>query len=373
MSASSPIPDFVAVIPAGGSGTRLWPLSRRSRPKFLLDLAGSGRSLLADTAHRLRAVAGERLVIVTGARHVDAVLDDLPHLPEGRVLVEPSPKDSMAAIGLASALLERQDPDLVLGSFAADHVVPDAAPFHAAVREAVAVARTGRLVTIGLEPTRPATGFGYIHVGDPLEVEGAPSARRVRQFVEKPDAERARAFVQDGQHRWNAGMFVVRAGVLMDLLAREHPDLAAGLREIAATDVRADVIQQVWPGLLGISIDHAVAEPAAQAGEVAVIPATFGWDDVGDFRSLEAVLAETATAPTEDVALRVLGDTDLVVAEDSTGLLVPAGGRTIAVLGVEDVVVVDTEDAVLVTTLARAQDVRALAARLSDGGRDDLV
>lgn len=372
---SEPIPDFVAVVPAGGSGTRLWPLSRRHRPKFLLDLGGTGRSLLGDTLERLRPLVGVRALVVTGARHADAVRADLPGLPDGQVLIEPSPRDSMAAIGLAAAVLERQDPDLVLGSFAADHVVPDPEPFRDAVREAVAVARTGRLVTIGLEPTRPATGFGYIQVGEPLAQPDAPSARQVRCFVEKPDAERARAFLEAGDHRWNAGMFVVRAGVLLDLLAREHPDLAAGLREIAASDVDPEVLERVWPGLTSISIDHAVAEPAARTGEVAVVPAAFGWDDVGDFRSLEAVLAAggAESAGSTEGPVQVLGDRDRVLARDASGLVVPAGGRTVTVLGLADVVVVDTPDAVLVTGLAHAQDVRGLAADLPGLGRDDLT
>jgi mannose-1-phosphate guanylyltransferase len=355
-----------AVVPAGGAGTRLWPLSRAARPKFLLDLTGSGRTLLQQTVDRLAPLVGDHVIVVTGKPHREAVLGQLPQLPDAQVVAEPSPRDSMAAIGLAAAMLERDDPTAVLGSFAADHVITGEESFLACVREAVEVARTGLLVTVGIEPTHPATGFGYIRSGPPLE--GQPSARRVEEFVEKPDADTARAYVEDGRHRWNAGMFVVQAGVLLDLLAVNHPDLAAGLREVAAHPGRRE---EVWPTLERIAIDHAVAEPAAAAGRVAVVPGSFGWDDVGDFASLDTVLRESSAVA--QAPLVVLGDADSVQAIDSAGLVTSAGGRTVAVVGVADVVVVDTPDAVLVTTRDRAQEVKAMVARLKEAGRADLL
>src|SRR5688572_1488579 len=211
----SSIPGFWAVVPAGGAGTRLWPLSRARHPKFLLDLTGSGRSLLQATVDRLEPLTGDRVVVVTGAAHADAVRGQLPNLAVERVLAEPSPRDSMAAIGLAAAVVEREDPDAVIGSFAADHVIPDTAAFEAVIREAAEVARDGHLVTIGVEPTHPSTGFGYIRTGDALA--GAATALHAVEFVEKPDAERASRYVASGDYRWNAGMFAVRATVLLDL------------------------------------------------------------------------------------------------------------------------------------------------------------
>ncbi len=356
------IPGFWAVVPAGGAGTRLWPLSRAGHPKFLLDLTGSGRSLLQATVDRLEPLTGPRVVVVTGARHADAVRAQLPGLGAAGVLAEPSPRDSMAAIALAAAVVERRDPDAVIGSFAADHVIPDAVAFREAITEAVEVAADGHLVTIGIEPSSPATGFGYIRTGEPLP--GARTALTVREFVEKPDAERAAGYVESGEYRWNAGMFVVGAARLLDLLATWHPDLAAGVREIAGAPERLDTL---WPTLTRIAIDHAVAEPAAAAGHVAVVPGPFAWDDVGDFASLSGLLPDAAA----DIV--VLGDRDAVTAYDARGLVVTAGGRQVTVVGLDDVVVVDTPDALLVTTRARAQDVKAVVDALRAAGRDELL
>lgn len=351
-----------AVVPAGGAGTRLWPLSRAGHPKFLLDLTGSGRTLVQATLDRLAPLVGTRAVVVTGALHEEAVRAQLPHVD--RVLAEPSPRDSMAAIGLAAAVLEREHPDALIGSFAADHVVSGDDAFGACVREAAEVAATGLLVTIGIEPTEPSTAFGYIRAAEALP--GFATARAVAAFVEKPDAERAAAYLATGEYRWNAGMFVVGARVLLDLLAEGHPELAAGLRAIAAG---AATLEDTWPGLEKIAIDHAVAEPAAAAGRVAVVPGDFAWEDVGDF----AALTEMTPGAASDPQVHVLGDADLVVTRDASGLVVPAAGRVVAVVGLQDVVVVDTGDALLVTTAAHAQDVKAVVEALRQRDRTDLL
>lgn len=359
------IPDLTAVIPAGGAGTRLWPLSRQSSPKFLHDLTGTGRSLLQATVDRLAPLAPGRVMVVTGARHADAVREQLPDLGPDDLLVEPSPRDSMPAIGLAAAVLERRDPGAVLGSFAADHVIGDVAAFHASVRQAVAAARRGLLVTLGITPTYASTGFGYIKVGEPRSLPEARSVRHVEAFVEKPDAARAAEYVREG-YLWNAGMFVVQARVLLTLLAEEHPGMVSTLRQIAADPGQTAAL---WASLTRISIDHAVAEPAAAAGRVAVVPARFPWDDVGDFASLASLLQEEA----QGSGLRVLGHEELVVNEGSTGIVAAHGGRTIVTLGIDDVVVVDTPDALLVTTRAHCQDVKKVVATLQRIGREDLT
>ncbi|MBJ7529975.1 MAG: NTP transferase domain-containing protein [Nocardioides sp.] len=358
----APLDHFWAVVPAGGAGTRLWPLSRAAAPKFLRDLRGQGRTLLQETVDRLEPLAEDRFVVVTGAAHRPAVVRQLPQVAAEAVLAEPTPRDSMAAIGLAAALLERADPDAVMGSFAADHVITEPAVFAAVVTTAVEVARDGWLVTIGIEPTHPSSAFGYVQQGEDLE--GHPGAARVASFVEKPSPDVAAGYLASGGYRWNAGMFVVRPGVLLDLLAQWHPQFAADLRAIAADGSR---LEELWPGLPRIAVDHAVAEPAAAAGRVATVPAGFGWEDVGDFDSLAALLgADAATGPV------VLGDASLVEAVDSTGLVVPSG-RLVAVVGLDDVVVVDTPDALLVTTRARAQEVKAVVAALTESGRTRLT
>lgn len=359
------IDGFWAVIPAGGAGTRLWPLSRRSAPKFLHDLEGSGRTLLQATWDRLTPLAGDRIVLVTGAAHADAVREQLPDLADDRLVAEPSPRDSMPAIALAAAIIARQDPEAVIGSFAADHVIAEVEGFHVAVREAVEVARTGLLVTLGVTPTGPSTAFGYIREGAALDLPSAPSARAVVEFVEKPSAATAAGYLATGEYRWNAGMFVVKATVLLELLRASHPDLADGVAAIAAD---LSTLERMWPSLTRIAIDHAVAEPAAAAGQVAVVPATFAWEDIGDFDSLTALLEGVGEAG----GVHVLGSTQDVLALDSTGLVCAGSGRLVAVIGMQDVIVVDTPDAVLVAPRSRAQQVKALVDRLSEHGRDDL-
>ena len=344
---------FWAVIPAGGAGTRLWPLSRQARPKFLLDPTGAGRTLIQQTRDRLRPLTDDRVLVVTGLLHAAEVGSQLDDLPRDHILAEPSARDSMAAMGLAAAVLELRDPDAVMGAFPADHVISDPAGFRSVVTTAVSVAaESDLLVTLGIDPTHPATGFGYIRLGAAL---GETGAYAVEEFVEKPDAERAASYLAQGGFRWNAGMFVVRPTVLLALLAAQDPDFAASLRALAAAPDRLD---ELWPTLTKISVDYAVAEPAAAAGRVAVVPGAFGWDDIGDFASLRELAGNDA--------LNVIGPRDLVVSRDATGLVVPGSGRTVAVIGLEDIVVVDTPDALLVSSTDRAQDVKWIVDELRE-------
>ena len=384
-----------AIIPAGGAGTRLWPLSRRARPKFLLDLTGAGRSLLQGTVARLEPVAAS-ISVVTGAAHLAAVADQLPGLPRENLLAEPAPRDSMAAIGLAAAVIAaRHGRGAIVGSFAADHAIADEAAFVGAVRQAAALAGAGWVATIGIEASGPSTAFGYIHCGGPAGVAGAPDGRRVLAFTEKPDAATAAAYLAAGDYRWNAGMFVARAGVLLDHLAARRPALAAGVEAIAAAwdgPEREEVLAATWPGLEPIAIDHAIAEPVAAAGGVATVPASMGWDDVGGFDSLAALVAARTRGRADGVAVLegitgsggapadpAGGSSDGgpaagVEAVSSSGALVASTtGRRIALLGVPGIVVVDTPDALLVTTPERAQAVKDVVDRLRAEGRDELL
>ena len=369
--ATAPIDDFYAIVPAGGAGTRLWPLSRQGAPKFLHDLTSTGRTLLQATMDRLAKVATDT-VLVTGTKHVQACLAQLPGLADSNVLAEPSPRDSMAAIGLAAAVLQHRHGDVVVGSFAADQVMGDQMAFERAVTEAVAVARAGYVTTIGIAASRPSTAFGYIHSAGELGVAGAPSALKVVGFTEKPDAATAQAYVASGEYRWNAGIFIAKTSVLLGHLATLQPELYQGLTAIAQawdSPRRQEVMAEVWPGLDKIAIDHAIAEPVAADGGVAVVPGTFAWDDIGDFNSLAALL------PSVDArGNRVVGDaTDLVTIEAAGNVVVPGSGRVVALLGVDDLVVVDTPDALLVTTRSRAQQVKDVVSAVRDGDHEDLI
>ena len=370
-AASAPVLErFHAVIPAGGVGTRLWPLSRAAAPKFLHDLTGSGQTLIRATWDRLAPLA-RGVMVVTGEAHEDAVRRQLPDLEEQDLVLEPEPKDSAAAIGLAAAILSLRDPDTIMGSFAADQVIGPVDVFQDAVAQAVATAATGRIVTIGITPSHPATGFGYIRSGRRLRVEGAPDAHDVAAFVEKPDQRVAERYVASGRYLWNAGMFVAPVALMLEHLAVNEPDLHAGIMEIARawdTPQRDEVMARVWPGLKKTAIDYAVAEPAATAGDVAVIPGTFTWDDVGDFAAIARL------NPARDASgITVIGDTPRVYSSDASGVVVTDTDRVIALIGIEDVVVVDTGDALLVTTTEHAQDVKKAVESLKARGADDVL
>ena len=397
--------DFYAIIPAGGTGTRLWPLSREAKPKFLFDLLGSGRTLIQSTFDRLAAIAGmDHVCISTGERHVDAVEEQMPEVAPEHIFAEPAPRDSTAAIALATAVLARRHGnDIVVGSFAADHVIRGKVAFVDAVRQAVATARAGYVTTIGIAASRPSTAFGYIHEGESLaaRVPDAPDAVLVERFVEKPNAATAQAYLNTGEYRWNAGMFVMRADVLLDHLHRVKPQLARAIDAIADAVIeddrdlaraqaeahergenvretvnpddfhahRDEAMRKYWQGIEKIAFDYAVAEPLSVEGGVAMIPGDFGWDDIGDFNSVAALLPSV-----DERNLKILGNTEQVVTLDSAGdIVVPNSERTVALLGVNDMVVVDTPDALLITPRARSQDVKSMVKTLAESGCDELL
>ena len=363
---------FYSIIPAGGVGSRLWPLSRADAPKFLHDLTGSGHALLRDTWDRLAPLSGaDRIMVVTGRAHRAAVEKELPDLEDHNVVLESEPRESAAAIGLAAAILVLREPDVVIGSFPADHVIGDERSFARAVTQAVISAEAGYIATIGITPTEPAVGFGYIRCGDALDIEGAPSAILVDSFVEKPDLETAESYLADGNYLWNGGMFISRADVLLEQLGRTHPGMLAGLTELAAawdTDRRGAVVDRIWPELTKIAIDYAVAEPAAAAGRLVVVPGDFDWNDVGDFASIAKL---HAGGRKNDLA--ILGENARVLADSSSGVVISQSGRLISLIGVKDIVVVDTPDALLVTTSANAQRVKAVVDALKLSGRSDVL
>jgi mannose-1-phosphate guanylyltransferase len=359
-----------AVIPAGGSGTRLWPLSRADHPKFLLPLTGTAQSLLQATVARLAGLADPaRTLVVTGEPHVAAVAAQLPDLPAENILAEPGPRDSCPAIGLAAAVIARRDPDAIMGSFAADHLVGDQDRFTATIRAAVAGAEQGWLMTVGMRPTGPEVGFGYMQLGDPV---GEGPIRRVRRFKEKPSYEVAVELVDSGQYLWNASMFIWRVDVFLAELARQQPALHDGLQRIAAawdTPQRAAVLADAWPALPRIAVDYAVMEGAAARGRVATVPGDFGWNDIGDFRTLSDLLPAdengnvliAGDVPAELAAVNGAGHEHVLVRDSTGSVVIASGSRLVSTLGLKDVIVVDTPDALLVCARDRAQDVKQIA------------
>lgn len=364
---------FYSIIPAGGIGSRLWPLSRADAPKFLHDLTGSGSTLLRATWDRLAPLSGEqRIMVVTGRAHRAAVEAQLPELRDANVVLESEPKDSSAAIGLAAAILKHREPDVIIGSFAADHVIADVRGFRRAVTQAVAAADAGSITLVGITPTEPAIGFGYIHAGGPLDIAGAHDARAVTGFVEKPDLATARRYLADGDYLWNASMFISRADVLLEQMRLAQPELVAGLEELAAAwddpAARGPAVDRIWPGLTKIAIDYSVAEPAAKAGRLVVIPGDFDWDDVGDFASIAKLRTGGRTSD-----LAIIGDSATILSDHASGIVVSQSKRVISLIGVRDIVVVDTPDALLVTTSEHAQRVKSVVDALKLSGRSEVL
>lgn len=358
-------PNFWAVIPAGGSGTRLWPLSRSARPKFLLPLLGR-ESLLQQTFDRLtRLTEPERILVVCGPAHVAAIARQLPALPSSNIIVEPSLMGTGPALALASALIHRIDPTAIMGSFAADHDVADTDAFVSVVRTAIETARRGDLVTIGLTPTRPEPGYGYIERTDEVILRhGGNVAYRAKRFIEKPDLERATEFVESGEFLWNAGMFVWQVSALKAELLRLQPAIHDGVCAIADAWESRDqerITANIWPTLPTITIDHGVME---HAHRVAVVPAEIGWSDVGDWNGLGELIEQDALGNSVRGNLLRIETTNSVIWSET--------GRMVAMIGLDNIIVVDTEDALLVVDRKQSQEVRQVVERLKATRDDNL-
>ncbi len=339
-----------AIVMAGGSGTRLWPLSRRETPKQLLPLTGD-TSLLQQTVARLGTLLPPHdIYVITSQDHVRPTQRQLPHLPEDNVLGEPLARSTAVAAGLATVLARRQS-DEVAFVLPADHFVADEAAFAEGLREAARTAERGYLVTLGVQPTHPATGYGYIKAGKRLH-PSTPTAL-VDRFVEKPDAKRAASFLKEGDHYWNAGIFVWRVYAFRQAVERFQPELGRALERIEAvhrTPGWMTEVRTILEHVPAITIDVGIAEPAAAEGRMAVVPLNAGWSDIGSWSALLEALSGATGA-------------DLVASgnhldRDSHRVLVHGGDRLIVTVGLEDLIIVDTPDALLVCHRDRAEEIK---------------
>jgi mannose-1-phosphate guanylyltransferase len=339
---------------AGGSGTRFWPASRSARPKQMLPLA-AGVPLITATIDRLAGlVAPERTWVVTNAAQVDGLRALVPALPRAQFVVEPEPRDTAPCIALAAATIAAREPRATMVAMPADHVITPVATFHAAVRRAATLAADDRtLVTFGVQPTRPATGFGYIECGARLD-DGAPAACRAARFREKPDADTAAAFLAAGTFLWNSGIFVWTIPALLAAMRTTAPELGAATeRMIAGGAAGPDAVAAAFRTAPRTSIDFAVME---RAERVAVVRADFGWNDVGGFTALDTVVDGDGDG---NHALLAAGSAFLPC-QSTRNLVFAEGGRTVCLFGVDDLVVVDTDDAVMVCPRARADELKQL-------------
>ncbi len=356
--------SYYALIMAGGGGTRLWPLSRQARPKQTLTLVGE-RTMFEHAVDRIASLfQPEEIFVVTGEEHLESLLLQAPELPRANFLLEPVGQGTAPAIGLGAVHLRRRDPQAVMVVLTADHFIRDVERFRRVLTAAAQVAEKGHLVTLGITPSFPSTAFGYIQQGEQLyEVDGFAVFRALR-FTEKPSPETAFQMVESGLYTWNSGMFIWRVDRIMEEFARQMPDLYDVLMQIDAvlgTPAYEPTLRRLWPELVPQSIDYGVMEGAR---DVVVIPVDIGWSDVGNWSSMREILPADA-------------DGNVVVGEhvglDTRNTIIFGGRRLIATIGLEDMIIVDTDDALLICPLDREQDVREMVRQLREMGRRDVL
>jgi mannose-1-phosphate guanylyltransferase len=373
---------FAPVILAGGSGTRFWPRSRKARAKQVLALDGE-RTMIQQTVDRLNTLANPADVwVITNDLLDEVIADQLPEVPREHILSEPAARNTAPACALAAFLLEKSEPETVIGVFPSDHVVKNVARFAEVIRAGVAVAASGdKVVVLGVPPTRAETGYGYIELGARVEDSHGVAVRRVKRFTEKPNTALAEQFVASGNYAWNAGIFLWSARTLANAIREHRPAMAPLLERIAeayrSSKAEFDrVFAEVYPQCENISIDYAVLEPRSAKGEagsgIYCLPGDFEWNDLGCWSALHE---HAAGCPPEKVSIANVfdGDDPLCISIDSTGNYVHAPGKVIALVGVSNLVVVQTKDALLITTRERSQDVGKVVAELKSAGRDDLI
>lgn len=354
-----------AVVLAGGSGKRLWPLSRRKCPKQLLDITCQGRPMLQETFARLEPlIPADAVYVITAEQYVESTKEQLPAVPESNIIGEPEGRGSAPAIGLAALHLRQRDPDAVMACLPADHHITEAEKFRQVLSVAEQVAQQGHLVTLGIKPDYAHTGYGYIEIGSRLMAVGEHTVCRVEQFTEKPEEAMAKRFVEGGRYSWNSGMFIWKASRILGEIEKHLPRLHACLSEVErvlGTEEELAVLERTWPLVEKETIDFGVME---KAGDVVVIPVEMGWSDVGSWASLVELLQPD-------------GDGNVVVGHhlglDTRSSLIYSPHRLVATVGVENLIVVETEDAILVCPRDRAQEVKALVELLDEEGWQDCL
>jgi mannose-1-phosphate guanylyltransferase len=361
----SVIDNLYALVMAGGGGTRLWPISRRDHPKQMLPLIGERTMFQLSIDRLLPLLPLEHIFVVTAADQVAPLSEQYPTLPDANFIVEPMGRGTAPCIGLSAVHLRHRDPHAVMIVVTADHYIRRVQTFRDVLRAARRVALDGYLVTMGIEPTYPATGYGYIKRGESLgQIEGF-DYYRVAQFTEKPDAARARQFVRSGTYAWNSGMFIWRVDRILEEIDRWMPKLREVLETLASaldTPAYEGALHRLWPQLDKVAIDYGVME---RADRVAVFPVDLGWSDIGAWSS---VMALHKADPEGNV---LLGDT--IAVDTQRTMVFSEFERLIAVVGVEDLIVVDTPDALLVTRRDRSERVREVVRQLLEDLREDLL
>lgn len=361
-------PNFYPVILAGGRGTRFWPLSRRKRAKQMLALDGD-RTMIQQTVDRLLALSdAKRFWIVTNGDLRGGIARQLPRLPKKQILAEPAGRNTAPAIGLAAFIIQRTDPDAVIGLFPSDHVIAGENEFRRTIKRAVEISAAGdNMVVMGIQPHRAETGYGYIEAGVPGPSRSEGPVLNVRRFTEKPDAETAQRFLAAGNYYWNSGMFVWGARTLANALTDHLPKTAAILGEIAAaygTRKFDQVFKKLYPKCENISVDYAVLEPRSAKGEgnsrLYCIPSNFGWNDLGSW----AALYEHRSAKSKDGDNIIHAQASFVL--NASGNYVHSPKKFVATVGVNDLVIVETEDALLITTREKSQDVGKVVKHLDE-------
>ncbi len=353
-------PAVYASILAGGGGTRLWPLSRSEQPKHLLNLY-SEDTLLTETCVRLQPlIAPDHVMAITVADHAQTVLEHLPGVPRNNIVIEPRGRSTGPCVGLMATLIHKRDPEAIMVSLHSDHAIQDREGFLSVLRAAIRASEDNHLVTVGIVPRGPETGYGYIRRGDLLGQAVGQDVYRVERFTEKPDRPTAQSFVESGRYYWNSGIFVWKVTAILAEVKRLMPGLHAQLMEIEPaldTPRQAKVIERVWQAVKSVPVDVGIME---QADDVVVIPADIGWSDVGSWTSV----ADLAQADADGNVLQ--GEHVTLDCQDT---FVHSSGRLVAAVGLEGMIVVETEDAVLVCPRARAQEVKRIVERLRQEGK----